>query len=126
MTESVDYLLLESRLALDVFRELPDGVVVVDAAGIIVMANRAASLITGYTQSQLIGQPVEMLLPPDKKELHVNNRAAYMLAPAVRSMTGGFVLLHAQGVIVSVEINLAPLTTSAGNMTIASIRRAKT
>lgn len=119
----VDYLLLESRLALDVLRELPDGVIVVDAAGVIVVANRAAALITGYPLAQLLGQNVDMLVPPNLRELHAGHRASYLLTPQIRSMMAGFVLLHAQGAAVHVEINLAPITTHMGNMTIASIRR---
>lgn len=119
----VDHLILESRLALDVFREHPDGILVVDAAGVILMANRAASLVTGHTQAQLLGQSLEMLVPPELREAHAANRAAYLLDPRVRSMMQGFVLMHAQGATVHVEINLAPLATHTGVVTIAAIRR---
>ena len=56
---------------------LPDGVVVVDQRGRIVYANRQTERLTGYKRSELLGRPVEMLLPVSLRAIHRGHRLAY-------------------------------------------------
>jgi PAS domain S-box-containing protein len=104
---------------------LPEAKVVVDEAGRIVMVNRMTELMFGYTRDQMIGQPVEMLVPERLRERHVKHRADYSEAPYTRPMGANLTLVARQksGREIPVIILLAPLVISSGSYTIAEIRR---
>ncbi len=57
-----------------ILRSAPDGMMVVDEHGIITMVNAELTRLFGYNESELIGQPVEMLVPPDVRERHIAYR----------------------------------------------------
>src|ERR1041384_7090357 len=79
-----------SRALLDA---APDGMVVVDAAGRIVLANRQAQTMFGFTSDELLGQRVEILLPEAYRVSHRDHRTAYHAAPRTRPMGLGMELL---------------------------------
>src|SRR5229473_2428889 len=64
----------------------PDAVVVVNAAGTIVLVNAQVETMFGYREEELVGQPVEMLLPERLHTLHAAHRARYASAPRLRPM----------------------------------------
>lgn len=68
------------------FDALPDAVFVVDGQGIIDLINVRAELFTGYLRDELIGKPIEILVPKDLREEHVAHRGAYMMHPETRPM----------------------------------------
>lgn len=65
-----------------ILHSAPDGMVVADEQGKIVMANAQAENIFGYAPGELTGLPIELLLPPDKREGHVGMRADFAVATA--------------------------------------------
>lgn len=111
---------VESRELLDC---LPDAVVVVDSEGHIVSANGLAEQIFGYPQEELLGQPVEILVPEALREKHVEYRKVYVRNPKFRPM--GAMELRARrkdGSLFPVEISLAAFQTPDGLRVISAIR----
>jgi len=89
----------------------PDGVVIVDAAGLIQIVNRQTEVLFGYPRSELLGQPVEVLLPERFRGQHIGHRAGYQSNPQTRPMGTGLELfgLRRDGSEFPVEISLSPM-----------------
>ncbi len=103
----------------------PDATLVVDANGIIKVANLAAEALFGHAVDDLVGQPVEVLLPDELRELHLAHRAGYADAPRRREMGAGLELLgqRKDGSTFPVEVSLSPLLgPRAGMEIIAAVR----
>ncbi|MFM8267176.1 MAG: PAS domain-containing sensor histidine kinase [Ilumatobacteraceae bacterium] len=109
---------------LEVVEAMPDGVVIVDDAGEIVLVNREVERMLGYTRSELLGQPVEMLMPTYIRDVHRTHRSAYTASPRRRSMGPGLDLVarRADGSCFPVEISLAPAVVADQQVVIASVR----
>jgi diguanylate cyclase (GGDEF)-like protein/PAS domain S-box-containing protein len=88
----------------------PDAILSVDAAGRVVLANQQAEALTGYTHAELIGQPVEMLIPPTEAGNHAALFTAYLQSPTKRPMAARrpLAVRRKTGELVSVEISLGP------------------
>ncbi|HKO25727.1 MAG TPA: PAS domain S-box protein, partial [Chloroflexota bacterium] len=102
----------------------PDATVIVDGDGHIVRVNAQAERLFGYTREELLGLPVELLLPERFRRAHMQHRASYQAAPHPRPM-GVNLDLYAwrkDGSEVPVEISLSPLETAEGTLVISSIR----
>lgn len=86
----------------------PEGVVVTDREGRILIVNRALEQMFGCRREQLIGQPMEQLLPPSFRERHRTHRQRYMEAPGWPAMRGrgGLRGLHADGHEFDIEVAL--------------------
>ena len=97
---------------------------IVDDHGLIRVANKRAEEIFGYSQAELIGQPVEILVPEHLKQLHVEHRRRYMASPKVRPMAVGPDLsaLGKDGNELPVEISLSPVSTDDRLMIISVVR----
>jgi len=102
----------------------PDAIVIADPAGQISIVNHQASVLFGYSSSELIGQPVEMLIPERLRGRHLDHRRDYHAAPAVRAMGTGVQLLarRKDGTVCPVEVSLSPLHTPEGLQVIAAVR----
>lgn len=102
----------------------PDGLLICDADGTIMYANTALCVMTGYPASELIGGPIERLVPADRRDHHVARRRGYAEQPQIRPMGRGLTLsaTRADGSEVPVEISLSPIEGPRGTMTIASVR----
>ena len=104
----------------------PDGLMVVDADGVIRMANAQCETLFGYTREELIGQPVEILVPPDVRPNHPAKRDAFFRSPTIREMGAGMELraVRKDGTLFAVEIGLSPLRAKTGErpQAAASIR----
>jgi PAS domain S-box-containing protein len=89
-----------------------NGVLVMDMDGRIVMANPALERMFGYDKGELLGQPLETLLPEPGRLLHIRDREAYMRAPVARAMGTGRELhgRRKDGSVFPVEISLSPFT----------------
>jgi two-component system, LuxR family, sensor kinase FixL len=101
----------------------PIGILLVDDKGSIVHLNPKGQAIFGYTLEELVGKPMEILLPQRVRNVHVQHRAGFMVDPKARSMGEGRYLfgLHKEGREVPVEIGLVPLKTSQGMMVLATV-----
>jgi PAS domain S-box-containing protein len=102
----------------------PDGIVVVDASGRIVMVNSQTERMFGYRRDELIGQPVEILVPEKYQHGHVMYREGYFHQPRTRPMGAGRALAGRKrdGSEFPVEISLSPLETEQGVLVTSIIR----
>jgi two-component system cell cycle sensor histidine kinase/response regulator CckA len=113
----------ERHVRLDQLIEgLTDAVVVVDEQGEVVLVNATTEALFGYDRSELIGRPVEILLPEQMHEIHRGHRAGYLREPRNRSMGSGLDLTarRKDGERVPVEIGLSAVQTDEG-MLIAAV-----
>ena len=101
-----------------------DGLVLTDDEGMLVLVNRPTNDMFGYGPGELIGRPVETLIPVGLQASHRSHRAAYARAPTVQPMTAGprLVGLRKDGATFPVEIRLSPVPAATGRFTLAVIR----
>jgi PAS domain S-box-containing protein len=101
------------RLAVDA---CPNGMVMTDSAGRIVLANAETERLFGYQRDELIGQMIEMLLPERLRNGHLQRRAAFARRPKPRRLGGGRDLLgrHRDGSEFPIEIGLYPIRRGEG------------
>jgi PAS domain S-box-containing protein len=102
----------------------PDAMVCVDSGGLIVLVNAQAERLFGYPRQELVGQPVEMLIPDAVKGRHPDLRAGYAADPQPRQM-GAALELSARrrdGTTFPAEIALSALDTDQGLLVSAAIR----
>ncbi len=103
---------------------MPDPVVLMREDGTIAFANSLAAKLLGYAADELVGLPLEMVVPERFRERHAELSAAYLARPSRRSMVGGRDLsaLCKNGREVPVDISLGPIETAGGLLVAASIR----
>ncbi|MEX2524749.1 MAG: PAS domain S-box protein [Gammaproteobacteria bacterium] len=108
----------------DPLESTPDGIVMVNATGRIILANGHAEKMFGYKKGKLIGRPIEILLPKRLQDEHIRHRSGYMSQPRVRAMGVGLELygLRRDGTEFPVEISLSPLDTESGTLVMSAIR----
>ena len=102
----------------------PDPIVIVDQQGVISIVNRQTEVSFGYSRDELLGQPVEILLPERFRGTHSGHRANYQSHPRTRPMGIGLELFgrRKDGSEFPVEISLSPMTAD-GHTLITSIIR---
>ena len=100
----------------ELLRSAPDGIIIVDREGQVVLANDQAGLHFGYTTEELTGQPIEVLVPDKQRRVHTKHRAGYISTPRRRNMGEGLELLgqRKDGSFFPVEISLSPIETAEG------------
>lgn len=101
----------------------PQGIIATSSAGEIVQVNDAALEVFGYSREELLGQPVDMLVPQEVQPGHAAHRDSYFSAPEVRPMGMGRDLhgLRKDGSIVPLEIGLSSIPTQSGPIALAFI-----
>jgi PAS domain S-box-containing protein len=102
----------------------PDALVIVDPAGRIVLVNGQTEAIFGYARDELIGQPLEMLLPQRSRGVHTAHRDRYFSAPRTRPMGMGLNLVgrRKNGSEFPVEISLNPLLLDGSLHALGAVR----
>jgi len=107
-----------------VFDSAPDGIVVVDDKGLIIEVNSSALAQFGYAPEELVGEPVEILIPDSQRGAHERHRDRFQAEPASRPMGAGIALIgqRKDGSGFPVEISLSPWKTSDGDFVIGVIR----
>ncbi|MDO8186713.1 EAL domain-containing protein [Conexibacter sp. JD483] len=101
-----------------------DAIVVCDAGGRIVIANEETERLFGYAREELIGEPIEVLLPHAARERHVAHRDAFMETHARRAM-GRHLALHGlrrDGSRFPIEVSLGPLDEGGERLVAAIVR----
>ena len=117
-----------SKLPAEVVNELlhaaADAAIVTDADGRIVFANRGAESLFGYPAEELVGNPVEMLMPKELRNQHEDYRSRYRTSPRARPLLSGLDLygLRKDGSRFRAEIALTPVNTNAGLLVASTIR----
>jgi PAS domain S-box-containing protein len=102
----------------------PDGLIVCDQGGNLVLVNGEGERMFGYAHDELLGQPLEVLIPDERRARHRHHLSSYTTAPRLRPMGGKLELYgrRKDGTQFPVEISLSPVTTERGLLIIAGIR----
>ena len=108
----------------DLLEYTPDAILIVNVTGRMVLANAQMQEVFGYTRQELLGQPVEMLLPQRYRQQHLGHRGGFFEQPRTRSMGAGLQLFgqRRNGEEFPVEISLSPLETEEGIMVMCAVR----
>ncbi|WP_316751548.1 SpoIIE family protein phosphatase [Streptomyces herbicida] len=118
----------ERKAAEERFRGLleaaPDAMVIVDDTGVIKLVNAQTEALFGYGREELLGRPVELLVPGRFRAHHTEHRNNYAHNQQVRPMGAGLDLygLRKDGTEFPVEISLSPLETADGLLVSAAVR----
>jgi protein-histidine pros-kinase len=115
--------LIEARYR-DLLECLPDAIVIVNVTGRIVSVNGRALDMFRYTRDELIGQPIELLLPPRFRAVHAGHRRMLFAEPRARTMGQGLDLSGQRkgGAEFPVEVSLSPLQTEEGTLVMSAVR----
>lgn len=102
----------------------PDAMIIVDEQGKMVIVNGQAERMFGYKRDEMLGAPIDMLIPERSQGAHVGHLQTYRDAPKLRPMGEGLDLvgLHKDGREISVEISLSPVNTDHGKYVSSVIR----
>ncbi len=101
----------------------PDPIVIIDASGAIVTVNRRAEELFGYSRAEIIGQPIEMLMPQRFRQQHPERVRSFFSNPSARPMGSGLELygLSQTGREFPVEISLSPMETAEGALVASTL-----
>ncbi len=117
----------ERKRAEEMFRQVieaaPNGMVMIDREGRIALVNAQVEKSFGYTRDELLGQPIEMLVPERFRARHSDYRDGFVGAPTTRAMGAGRELygLRKDGTEFPVEIGLNPVETEQGLMVLGTV-----
>ena len=112
----------EARLR-QVVESAPNAMVMIDGSGKIVMVNMQTERLFGYARSEILGRPIEMLVPARFRAAHPELRSSFFAGPVSRPMGAGRDLygLKKDGSEFPIEIGLNPIETEEGMMVLSAI-----
>lgn len=107
-----------------IFESAPDAMVLVQGDGRIAAANAQTEKLFGYGRAELVGEPVEKLLPERFRNQHSGHRSQYAGEPRTRPMGAGADLcgLRKDGSEFPIEMSVSPVETGSGTLTLGAIR----
>jgi PAS domain S-box-containing protein len=113
---------LEERFR-QVVESAPNAMVMINGTGVIEMVNTQAERVFGYDRKEMLGKPVEMLLPIRYRPNHPQLRGSFFSSPVSRPMGAGRDLygLKKDGTEFPIEIGLNPIETDEGTMVLSAI-----
>jgi len=102
----------------------PDGMIVSDENGDIVLVNSQTESLFGYPREELIGRKIDMLVPEEIRDIHPDYRAKFYADPKRLSMgsKNDFLGIAKDGKKIPVDISLSPIKTDEGLLVVASVR----
>lgn len=109
-----------------VFASSPDAVLLVDDQGCVELASAAVQALFGYAPMELVGLPVETLVPDEHRDVHRAHRRNYTLAPSARPMGAGLQLQgrRRDGSVFPIDVSLSPLVFDQRSLTVTFVRDA--
>ena len=122
MTEVAEHATAKERFR-RVVESAPFGIIMVNQGGSIQLVNAQAEQLFGYTREELLGQPVELLVPEDARSKHPADRLLFQTSPRVKPMGArpGLRARRKDGVELPVEISLVPLSMHDAPVVLATI-----
>ena len=117
---------IESKF-LGIFESAPDGIVLIGSDGKIVMSNVRMVELFGYARAELIGKPIEILLPAELTEVHQSHRAKYFSSPKSRTMGSDLKITGKKkdGSIIPLDVAISYVETEEGILGMAFVRERK-
>lgn len=116
---------VSERRFTDLFEFSPDAIVITNSDGLIVQANRQVAAVFGWMPEELVGQPVEVLMPANLRAGHSQLRERYLESALPRAMGSGrndLLGLRKDGSVFPVDISLSPMQTPEGLLVAAAVR----
>ncbi len=107
----------------ELFKYATEGILIADSSGNIMRCNPSLEKLFGYMNNELLGKPVEVLIPKRFSNSHQQHRSHYAHQPIPRSMGKGMNLfgIKKDGSEFPVEVSLSPFSNPNGNFVIAFI-----
>ena len=115
---------LPADIVSEILNASADATIISDQHGKIRVTNRAAKEMFGYDSDELIGEPIEVLIPKEQRGKHHQLRGSYHEAPRARPMVSGLEIFgrRKDGSIFPAEIGLSPIETDDGLLVTSTIR----
>ena len=115
---------LPADIVSEILNASPDATIISDGQGRISVVNQAAAQLFGYAPGELVGEPIEILLPEAMRHAHEGLRSSYHNAPRARPMVSGLDIQgrHKDGSLFRAEIALNPIETEDGLIVTSTIR----
>ncbi len=115
---------LPADIVSEILNASADATIITDEDGIMTVVNQAAEQLFGYTQDEMLGETVEMLIPREQRDRHVQLRGSYRKAPRARPMVSGLEIYgrRKDGSSFRAEIALNPIETDDGLIVTSTVR----
>lgn len=122
--KSMKKIALSSDIVSEILNASPDATIISDEQGNIRAANKGAEMLFGFEADELIGEPIDALVPTEQREKHSGLRDSYQKAPRARPMVSGLEIfaLRKDGSSFRAEIGLNPIETNDGLLVTSTIR----